>query len=594
MNIFFIDINTIIYNNNTMCGIWFYLKRSIGKLDEKLISKLENSFNKIRNRGPDFRNFLKISYNGAIRAIAGFHRLAIMDTSSIGNQPFTYISNSMYEIHVVCNGEIYNYKELIKEHNLKPKSHSDCEVIIELYKKYRDVDKIVSLLNGEFAFVIYERNIETSQINIMASVDPVSVRPLFIGYMDNGHEQTDILFSSEQKGLDCCDRVERFKPGHIYKLSFYEKQVGNVHNEKVFNVKYYPYYEFNYTDKKGYHFDDLTMYQEITSRLSNAVKKRIQSDRPLGCLLSGGLDSSLIACLLARHMKEIDSTKTVTFFSIGNSDSPDVVNAKLVFDHIKNTLNSNVKHYIFDITFEEALKAIPEVIKAIDTYDITTIRASTWQFLLAKKISETTDIKVILNGDGADEIEMGYQYFKSAPNPEEAQKETEKLLREIHLYDGLRVDRGISFHGLEARVPFLDVEFYDYYMRIPAQYKMPKDGLEKYLIRKAFEILDPNLLCRPVLMRIKEAMSDGCSSHKKSWFEIIQDHVETFITNDEFNQNQKKYTHLTPVSKESYWYRKLYESYYPNREKVIEHYWLPNWSGNIQEPSARVLKVYAQ
>ena len=141
-----------------------------------------------------------------------------MDTSSIGNQPFTYTSNSTYEIHVVCNGEIYNYKELIKEHNLKPKSHSDCEVIIELYKKYRDVDKIVSLLNGEFAFVIYERNIETSQINIMASVDPVSVRPLFIGYMDNGYEQTDILFSSEQKGLDCCDRVERFKPGHVYKL----------------------------------------------------------------------------------------------------------------------------------------------------------------------------------------------------------------------------------------------------------------------------------------------------------------------------------------------------------------------------------------
>ena len=585
-----------------MCGIWFYLKRSLQKLDDFKIDRLRRSFNKIKNRGPDFSEFKKISYNNSIRAIVGFHRLAIMDTSSIANQPFVSI-NGLYEIYVVCNGEIYNHLELIRDHNLHPKSHSDCEVILELYKKYRDVDKITSLLNGEFAFIIWERNLELKKTSLFAATDPVSVRPLFIGYQDNEFDHPDIIFSSEMKGLECCNRVERFKPGHIYKLSYNEKEIERVHYEKAFYVEYYPYYEFNYpqlspkqfgqTNTEVY-FEDLGIYEEIVNRLSNAVKKRIQSDRPIGCLLSGGLDSSLVACLLAKHMREIDFRKQINFFSIGNSDAPDIVNAIKVFDHIRTTINPNIKHHIYDITFAEALQTIPEVIKAIDTYDITTIRASTWQYLLAKKISETTDVKVILNGDGADEIEMGYQYFKNAPNPEEAQKETEKLLKEIHLYDGLRVDRAISYHGLEARVPFLDVEFFDYYMKIPAKLKMPFKGMEKYLIRRAFEVIMPNLLCSEVLWRPKEAFSDGISKKTKSWFEIIQDYVEEIITDQEYMNESYRYAHLRPVSKESYWYRKVFENYYPNRDNVISHYWLPNWCGNIQEPSARVLTVYKQ
>lgn len=586
-----------------MCGIWFFLKRSLQKLDDLKIEKLRRSFEKIKNRGPDFSDFRKISYNNSIRAIAGFHRLAIMDTSTIANQPFTSI-NSLYEIYVVCNGEIYNHLELIRDHSLKPKSHSDCEVILELYKKYRDVDKITSLLNGEFSFVIHERNLETKKISLFAATDPVSVRPLFIGYINNEYDHNDIVFSSEMKGLECCDKVERFKPGHIYKLSYFEKEIDRLHFERIFDVKYYPYYDFNYQNKilpntSIYSLDKLqerTILENIVYKLSNAVRKRIQSDRPLGCLLSGGLDSSLVACLLAKHMREIDTRKQVDFFSIGNSDAPDVVYAIKVFNHIKNTINPNIKHHIFDITFEDALKVIPNVIKTIETYDITTIRASTWQYLLAKKISETTDVKVILNGDGADEIEMGYQYFKSAPTPEDAQIETEKLLREIHLYDGLRVDRAISNFGLEARVPFLDVEFFDYYMKLPAEMKLPVlvsgSKIEKYLIRKAFEIVMPNLLCSEVLWRGKEAFSDGISKKTKSWFEIIQDYVETIISDEEYLSNKDKYTHLTPISKESYWFRKMYEYNYPNRETVITHYWLPNWSGGITEPSARVLKVY--
>jgi asparagine synthase (glutamine-hydrolysing) len=338
--------------------------------------------------------------------------------------------------------------------------------------------------------------------------------------------------------------------------------------------------------------DILTIYQEIVRRLSNAVKKRIQSDRPIGCLLSGGLDSSLVACLLAKHMVSIDKSKTLTFFSIGNSDAPDVVNAIKVFEHIKTYINPNVKHEIFDISFEEALNIIPDVIKAIETYDITTIRASTWQYLLAKKISETSDIKVILNGDGADEVEMGYQYFKKAPNAIEAQKESEKLVRDIHLYDCLRVDRAISYHGLEARVPFLDIEFFDYYMRISPELKVPIDGMEKHLIRRAFEVVEPNLLCKDVLWRRKEAFSDGVSKHVKSWFEIIQDKVDELVSNQEYLENKDKYKGVQPVSKESYYFRKIYESNYKNREDVIKYYWLPNWVGDIKEPSARVLKVY--
>ncbi len=411
-----------------------------------------------------------------------------------------------------------------------------------------------------------------------------------MGYINNQFDNDDIFFSSEMKGLECCDKVERFKPGHILKISYIEKMIHKIKYERNYQMEYYPYYTFDYSEKIN---EDInTIYSEIVNRLSNSVRKRIQSDRPLGCLLSGGLDSSLVACLLAKHMKEIDESKKVTFFSIGNSDAPDVVNAIKVFNHIKANLNTNVEHIIYDISFEDALNTIPNVIKAIETYDITTIRASTWQYLLAKKISETTDIKVILNGDGADEVEMGYQYFKNAPNPEEAQIDSEKLVRDIHLYDCLRVDRAISYHGLEARVPFLDVDFFDYYMRIEPKLKVPKDGMEKYLIRKAFDIVTPNLLCSEVLWRPKEAFSDGVSKHTKSWFQIIQEDVETKISDEEYMENKDKYLGVSPVSKESYYFRKIYESNYKNREGVIKYFWLPNWSGNIKEPSARVLKVY--
>jgi len=576
-----------------MCGIWFYLKRSKGKISVEMYQKLNDSFNKIENRGPDNKIFRSISYHQSIKGIVGFHRLAIMDPSPIGNQPFSY-NDLIDNIIVVCNGEIYNHKELIIEHDLHPNSKSDCEVIIELYKKYRDVDKIVNLINGEYSFVIYHRSAFDNKIQLFAATDQISVRPLFIGKINNKDIDTevDFVFSSEMKGLECCDSIERIKPGHILKISYYDIQLYGMQYEKYYEYKYYPYYEFNYSNKNT---DALSnIYSEITQRLSNAVKKRIQSDRPIGCLLSGGLDSSLVACLLARHMKEIDSTKNIDYFSIGNSDAPDVVNAILVFNHIKKNINPNVTHYVYDISFEEALDIIPEVIRAIETYDITTIRASTWQYLLAKKISENTNVKVILNGDGADEIEMGYQYFKNAPNATEAQLETEKLIKELHLYDCLRVDRAISYHGLEARVPFLDIEFFDYYMKINPELKMPTEGIEKYLIRKAFEIEDPNLLCKEVLWRKKEAFSDGVSKHIKSWYEIIQENVEKLITDEEYNRERTKYIHLPPVSKESYYFRKIYEENYKNRENIIEHFWLPNWSGNITEPSARVLKVYQQ
>jgi len=572
-----------------MCGIWFYLKRCQTKLTNEVVQNYLHSFEKIKNRGPDISIVKKIIHNNSIQAIAGFHRLAIMDTSHNGDQPF-YFVDTLDEILVICNGEIYNYKELIREHDLHPKSQSDCEVVMELFKKYNNVDKIVRLLNGEFSFVIYHREIDKNKVNIYASTDPISVRPLFIGYLEKQYENPDIFFSSEMKGLECCTNVERFKPGHIFKISFIDKYINGIHQDVNYSCKYYPYYNFDYSEKVT---DNLfTIYQQIVNRLSNSVKKRIQSDRPLGCLLSGGLDSSLIACLLAKHMYQIDRTKEVTFFSIGNSDAPDVVNAIKVYEHIRANINPNVKHVIFDISFDEALAIIPDVIKAIETYDITTIRASTWQYLLAKKISETSDIKVILNGDGADEVEMGYQYFKNAPNAEEAQKETEKLVKDIHLYDCLRVDRAISYHGLEARVPFLDIEFFDYYMRIPPEFKLPVNGMEKYLIRKAFEIIEPNLLCKDVLWRRKEAFSDGVSKHVKSWFEIIQDHVDTIVSDQTFNFYKNYFSGVKPVSKESYYFRTIYESFYKNRSNVIKYYWLPNWSGNIKEPSARVLTVY--
>jgi asparagine synthase (glutamine-hydrolysing) len=540
-----------------MCGIWALLKSNI-----ELNHIILDSINMVSKRGPDSTN-IHIENN----YITCFHRLAINDLSICGNQPFYYSTND-YNYILMCNGEIYNHKILEKDYNIQTLSSSDCAVLLQLFIKLNeDFYMFNNLLRGEYAIIILKQNKKSNNIDFFASVDPLSIRPLFY-YRDNN----EVGFSSILGGLSkLSDKVDRLNQGYYI--------IGNNYNRTFTINKYYN------TNLKLFEIiteeDKLNLYKKIVNTLIDSIKIRLESDRPLGCLLSGGLDSSLIAAITSLELKK--ENKKLRTFSIGMKDGTDLKYAKIVSEHI----NSDHTEFYFDQ--EQGLEVIEEVIKATETYDITTIRASVGQYLIAKNIKEKTDVKVLLNGDGADECQMGYLYFYLYPNLEEVYKERDKLLRQIHCFDGLRVDRNLSYHGLEARVPFLDKEFVDLYYQIPTELLVPtKEYMEKYLIRKAFEIVMPNLLPNEILWRKKEAFSDGISSKEKSWYLIVKEFYSEKITNEEFKQ---EFDGLKPLCKESFYYRKKFSELYGNNQRVIPRYWLPNWSES-SDPSARTLKVY--
>jgi asparagine synthase (glutamine-hydrolysing) len=322
----------------------------------------------------------------------------------------------------------------------------------------------------------------------------------------------------------------------------------------------------------------------IKNKLTKAVKKRLLSDRPVGALLSGGLDSSLISGIICKIYKENNIKTPLKTFSIGLKGATDLGYAQIVADYIGSD------HQTIECTEQDFLNAIPEVIYNIESYDTTTVRASVGNFLVAKYIKENTDIVVLFNGDGSDE-QSGYYYLRNAPTNDEFHKECLKLLDEIKYYDVLRSDRCVSSKwSLEARTPFLDKEFVEFYMTIDPRKKMYDDTIiEKELLRKAFS--NKNIIPDEVLWRPKEAFSDGCSSEKRSWHKIIQEHVDLIIPDIEFNyiKNTNKYKINPPMLKESYWYRKIFDSFYPNHAEIIPHYWLPNWTEEV-DPSARELK----
>lgn len=322
---------------------------------------------------------------------------------------------------------------------------------------------------------------------------------------------------------------------------------------------------------------------KIQLLLTDAVQKRLMAEREIGCLLSGGLDSSLISALVNKYY---DGPKLNTF-SIGLPGSIDLKYAQTVADHL------GTKHHQIEVSEDDFLNAIDKVIYAIESYDTTTVRASVGNYLVSKYISENSDCKVIFNGDGADEACCGYVYLKNAPNSLALQSESERLLKEIHYFDVLRSDRSISSNGLEARTPFLDKAFVKYYLSIPAELKQ-FDGinrLEKYLLRKSFD--NQGLLPNDVLWRRKCAFSDGVSAKKKSWHHIIQGFVDAKISNYEFYKESSNMNHCVPLLKESYYYRKVFESYFGGHEKLIPHFWMPKWTDAI-DPSARELDNYQE
>lgn len=552
-----------------MCGIQFLISHN--KELKQLFLKL---FNNIKNRGPENTTYINKQYLD-LDAHIGFQRLKINDTSDMGNQPFIEDTDERF-ISVMLNAEIYNHKYLENIYGIETTSNSDCEVVLHLYKKI-GIRQLVDQLDGVFACVIYDFNKINNQLQIYSFRDIYGVRPLYYGYDDDSY-----AFSSELKGLaGMVENIQQFPPGHIISLkyNFVEGFINRFTSIKNYYQYYFPH--IIKTEKEA--LDGIREYFE------KAVAKRMMSDRPMCCLLSGGLDSSLVASVLAKHSKEPIHT-----FCIGMAGGEDFKYAKMVADHIGSI------HHEIVLEQKDFLDALPEVVRVIESYDGTTCRASTGQYLVSKYIKENTDFKVVYVGEGSDELTGGYLYFHNAPDEIQFDKECKRLLRDIHLFDGERSDRCISHFGLESRVPFLDKEFTDYYLSIDPKIRFHKINggetkIEKYLLRKAFDegVSGYSYLPNEVLWRIKEAFSDGVSSKKKSWYQIIQEYVKTQI-GEEFPEMKNKYArYLMPYNEELYFYRKIFAEHYGDENAfVIPYQWLPKWSGNITEASARVLDVY--
>jgi len=540
-----------------MCGIFAYLGNTIDA------DAIENAYKKTQKRGPDNHVLKSIHKNVTF----GFHRLAIMDPSYKGNQPLFHPTKPYA---IICNGEIYNHKKLVRENNFETYSDSDCEVILYLYEKY-GIDKTVRMLDSEaFAFCIYDGE----KKEFIVARDRFGVRPLFIGTRANN----EIIIASEAKSvIDLLvnnDVLEQFIPGtwKSYDINTYSEKETRKYYDKKYAIS---------TDS-----DEKLICSKIRNLLIESVKKRLMSERPIGCLLSGGLDSSLISAIVAREFK-LKGKGILNTFSIGMKGSTDLKYAELVAEHIGS------KHHTIELTEQDFLDAIPEVIYHVESYDTTTIRASVGNYLVGKYIKENTDITVVFNGDGSDE-QSGYLYMANAPDIYAFKEECERLLSEIHYFDVLRSDRALSSNwSLETRAPFLDTDFVNYYMSIYPELKIyPKNSerIEKYLLRMAFD--NERLLPSVVLWRRKEAFSDGCSSNERSWHNIIQEHIETIVSDEEFERLSKKYEINEPQMKETYYYRTIFENFYPNRGNLIPHYWLPKWNGNQKDPSARELEQY--
>ena len=565
-----------------MCGIFALLNEPV----DFNIDFIQQQFEKGKSRGPEDSKLLSLGYEVKF----GFHRLAINGLNSKSNQPI-FLDN----IILICNGEIYNYKELYNQLDVTPVTDSDCEIIIHLYKSF-GIEQTLQLIDGEFAFILYDMDFNHSTgTKMFIARDPLGVRPLYMLQPSRNNNDTDYLFgfASELKMLSeffnfhdysLKYKLQQFQPGTY---SVFEKTFKIL--SKWVQLENKPYFALNTSNSLlDYNESEIEFFiQGIQKHLYNAVKKRyFATERPIACLLSGGLDSSLITALVCEIHKKYSDTPIETY-SIGLANSTDLHYAKLVAEHLKTNQTEII------ITEKDMLDAIPEVIQTIESYDTTSVRASIGNYLLGKYISRNSQAKVIFNGDGSDELCGGYIYMNKAPNSLEFDKETRRLLTDIHMYDVLRSDKCISSHGLEPRTAFLDKNFVNYYLSIPHQIRMPKtmnkgepgltNNCEKYLLRRSFA---NNLLPEEIIWRKKEAFSDGVSGSNRSLYTIIQEHV-----NEKDLDLSQQYTFNPPQTKEQLYYRNIFHSFYPNLEGVIPYFWMPKYI-QATDPSARTLAIY--
>ena len=519
-----------------MCAILTYT----GDADEQLVKAM---LGRMKDRGPDMDRIVKI---GEGKGIMGFNRLSIMGPSPSGMQPFIHNGNM-----VVCNGELYGFeylKSYLESLGERFESGSDCEILLPLYERLGTA--VFGFLDAEFACVIYD----AEKDDFIAARDPIGIRPLYYGY----DEKKQIIFASEPKALEgVCERIKPFPPGHFYA-----------------DGKFVLYRDMTEVSKK----EDYVA-EKVHDKLIRGVEKRLSADVPVGFLLSGGLDSSLVCGIAAAKLK-----KPIETFAIGmDIDAIDLKYARTVADYI----GSN--HHEVIISKQDVIDALEPVVEALGTFDITTIRASIGMYLLCKWIRKNTKVRVVLTGEISDEL-FGYKYTDFAPDAEAFQDEAAKRVRELHMYDVLRADRCISANSLEARVPFGDLDFVSYVMSIDPEKKLNTYGIGKYLLRHAFE--KDEFIPREILMREKAAFSDAVGhSLRDDLIEL----AENTYTGEEFETRRKLYKHAQPFTKESLLYREIFEKYYKGQSEMVVDFWMPNkdWEGcNVNDPSARVLSNY--
>ena len=528
-----------------MCGLLAYAG------DATKFENFKTKFNELRHRGPDDTEILNVD-NGS--ATICFHRLAIMDPTQKGHQPFQDESNGNV---IICNGEIYNYEKLkaIYEKSYQFKSHSDCEVLVPMYREL-GIGRLCEQLDAEFAVVIWDHERQ----KLVAGRDPIGIRPLFYGYTS----ENKIMFASEAKViLPFCDKAEAFPPGHYYDGENF--------------VQY-----LDLTTVIQYSSKPIELHlKDIREKLIEGVRKRLVADVPVGFLLSGGLDSSLVCAIATQVLK-----KSITTFAVGLDHNPiDIYFARTVAEHIKS--NHNEVYF----NKEDTLGVLDKLIWYLETWDITTIRASIGMYLVCKHIREKTNIKVVLTGEISDEL-FGYKYTDFAPSPNEFQKEAKKRVDELFMYDVLRADRSIAANSLEARVPFGDLDFVRTVMEINPELKMNTTGMGKYILRKAFDGM--NILPESILWREKAAFSDAVGH---SMVDYLKEFADSKYNDQEVAKAREKYPHGTPFTKESLLYREIFEKHFKGQSHLIKDFWMPNkeWSNcNVSDPSARVLPNYGK
>ena len=558
-----------------MCGIVaiFNVKEQTPELRSKALGMSK----KIRHRGPDWSG---IHCSGS--AILAHERLSIVDPESGGQPLFSPDGKQVLAV----NGEIYNHKEIRERYKGRYdfQTGSDCEVILALYR-----DKGVNFLedlNGIFAFALYDEE----QDAFLIARDQIGVIPLYIGYNADGK----VFVASELKALEGeCERYEPFLPGHYY----WSKDPGMK--------RWYKRDWMEYDNVK----DNTASSDAIRKSLCAAVKRQMMSDVPYGVLLSGGLDSSVISAITESYAErriETDSRSRAWWprlhsFAVGLKGAPDLAKARLVADHIGTV------HHEINYTIQEGLDALRDVIYFIETYDITTVRASVPMYLLARVI-KSMGIKMVLSGEGADEIFGGYLYFHKAPSAEEFHKETVRKLSKLHLYDCLRANKSLSAWGVEGRVPFLDKEFLDVAMRTNPKAKMcsvlpasrsgeadPKASIEKRIVREAFE----DMLPEEVAWRQKEQFSDGVGY---SWIDTLKKITSEAVTDEQMAHAEERFPINTPLCKEEYYYRSIFEEHFPSESaaRSVPHEasvacstavaleWDEAWK-NMNDPSGRAV-----